>query len=75
MKINPYNSQFTIINGYDGNIMINTTNSILDFGNYTMQYENGMYILNVDKIIYQIYIAVIIIGVISFFSYQWFRLC
>ncbi|XP_032678684.1 uncharacterized protein LOC116847626 [Odontomachus brunneus] len=39
MKINPYDSQFTIMNAYDGSIMINTTNTILDFGNYT-QYEN-----------------------------------
>ncbi|KAL6254281.1 hypothetical protein P5V15_014896 [Pogonomyrmex californicus] len=31
IKINRYNSQFTIINGYDGSIMINTTNSILHF--------------------------------------------
>lgn len=34
LKINRHNSQFTIINGHDGGIMINTTNSILDFDYY-----------------------------------------
>ncbi|XP_071627923.1 uncharacterized protein [Temnothorax longispinosus] len=41
IKINPYNSQFTVINGRDGGIMINTTNSILDIGYYnTTHYTN-----------------------------------
>ncbi|KAL0102783.1 hypothetical protein PUN28_018225 [Cardiocondyla obscurior] len=34
ISINRYNSQYTIINGYNGNLMINTTNSILNFGHY-----------------------------------------
>lgn len=46
MEINRYNSQYTIINGYDSSIIINTTNSILDFGYYNItNYRNGMYIL------------------------------
>jgi len=44
IKINPYNSQFTIINGHDGNIIINTTNSILDFYYFNItNYRNGMF--------------------------------
>ncbi|XP_011864273.1 PREDICTED: uncharacterized protein LOC105560092 [Vollenhovia emeryi] len=34
IKINQYNSQFKIINGRDGSIVLNTTDSILDFGYY-----------------------------------------
>lgn len=45
MEINRYNSQYTIINGHDSSIIINTTNSILDFGYYNItNYKNGMYI-------------------------------
>lgn len=52
MKINQYNSQFTIINGNDGNIMMNTTDSILEFGYYNkINYTSGMYISNMCKII------------------------
>lgn len=55
IKINQYASQFTIINGYDGSVMINTTDSILNFGYYnTINYTNGMfahYILNICQII------------------------
>ncbi|XP_070159046.1 uncharacterized protein [Polyergus mexicanus] len=41
MEINRYNSQYTIINGHDSNIIINTTNSILDFGYYNItNYKN-----------------------------------
>ncbi|XP_025158841.1 uncharacterized protein LOC105184757 isoform X2 [Harpegnathos saltator] len=41
MKINQYNSQFTIINGNNGNIMMNITNNILDFSYYNItNYEN-----------------------------------
>ncbi|XP_014480886.1 PREDICTED: uncharacterized protein LOC106747658 [Dinoponera quadriceps] len=41
MKINPYNSQFTIINARDGSIMMNTTDDILDFANYNKtNYKN-----------------------------------
>lgn len=48
MKINKYNSQFTIISAHDGIIMINTTNNILDFGYYNVtHYRNSMYILDV----------------------------
>ncbi|XP_072752616.1 uncharacterized protein [Anoplolepis gracilipes] len=36
IEINRYNSQFTIINGYDSSIIINTTNSILNFGYYNI---------------------------------------
>ncbi|XP_011055834.1 PREDICTED: uncharacterized protein LOC105146903 [Acromyrmex echinatior] len=47
IDINQYNSQFTIINGHDGSIILNTTNSILDFGlyninNYTNNVTNGI---------------------------------
>lgn len=46
IEINQYNSQFTIINGYDSSIIINTTNNILDFGYYNItNYRNGTYIL------------------------------
>ncbi|XP_025994720.2 uncharacterized protein LOC105203338 [Solenopsis invicta] len=41
IKISRYNSQFTIMNGHDGSIMLNTTDSILDFGYYNMtNYES-----------------------------------
>ncbi|KAM0732480.1 N-acetylmuramoyl-L-alanine amidase [Formica fusca] len=41
MEINRYNSQYTIINGHDSSIIINTTNSILDFGYYNItNYKN-----------------------------------
>lgn len=36
IQISPYNSKFTIINGYDGNVTLNTTNSILDYGYYNL---------------------------------------
>ncbi|GAB1864343.1 N-acetylmuramoyl-L-alanine amidase [Camponotus japonicus] len=41
IEINQYNSQFTIINGHDSSIIINTTNNILDFGYYNItNYRN-----------------------------------
>lgn len=55
MEINRYNSQYTIINGYDSSIIINTTNSILDFGYYNItNYRNGMYILIMVLNVYEI---------------------
>nr|XP_012215807.1 PREDICTED: uncharacterized protein LOC105668157 [Linepithema humile] len=42
VKISRYNSQVTIMNGLDGNIIINTTSSILDFYYYNAtRYSNG----------------------------------
>jgi len=44
IKINRHNSQFTIINGHDGNIMLNTTDSILDFYYFNItNYTNGTF--------------------------------
>ncbi|XP_018398035.1 PREDICTED: uncharacterized protein LOC108776035 [Cyphomyrmex costatus] len=43
IDVNQYNSQYTIINGCDGSIMLNTTNSILDFGLYNItNYTNNV---------------------------------
>lgn len=50
IKINRYNSQFTIMNGHDGSIMLNTTNSILTFGYYNItHYKNGMFTYSMLK--------------------------
>lgn len=44
IDINQYNSNFTLINGQDGTLMINSTFNILDFYAYNLsRYENGMY--------------------------------
>lgn len=45
MDINPYNSQFTIINGHNGSNIINATSNILEYGYYNItNYTTGMYI-------------------------------
>lgn len=45
IKINRYDSQFTVINARDGSIMMNTTSSILEFFYYNVtRYMNGMFI-------------------------------
>lgn len=65
IKINRYNSQFKIINGYDGSIMINTTNSILDFGYYNKtRYMNGMFAY------YMLIYARQIISIMSYYEIQ-----
>ncbi|XP_012535365.2 uncharacterized protein LOC105836104 [Monomorium pharaonis] len=57
IKINPYNSQFTIMNGGDGSIMLNTTNSILDFGYFNMtNYTNGISGFDLPKSLEQLHI-------------------
>jgi hypothetical protein len=56
MKINRYSSQYTIINGHDGSIMINATNNITDFNYYNAtNYRNGMSIA-LRQIILYVYI-------------------
>ena len=44
IDINQFNSNFTLINGQDGTLMIDSTSSILDFYAYnSSHYENGAY--------------------------------
>ncbi|XP_050446645.1 uncharacterized protein LOC126849116 [Cataglyphis hispanica] len=51
MEINRYNSQYTIFNGYDSSIIINTTNSILDFDYYNItNYRNVSSGFNLAKL-------------------------
>ncbi|EZA47608.1 hypothetical protein DMN91_012408 [Ooceraea biroi] len=41
LKVNRFTSQYTIINGHDGSIMMNTTSNILNFGHYNItNYRN-----------------------------------
>ncbi|KAL2728504.1 N-acetylmuramoyl-L-alanine amidase [Vespula squamosa] len=42
IDINEFNSNFTIINGYDGNIMINNTNTILNFYSFNSSHYNNI---------------------------------
>nr|XP_050854964.1 uncharacterized protein LOC127065938 [Vespula vulgaris]XP_050854965.1 uncharacterized protein LOC127065938 [Vespula vulgaris] len=50
IDINQYNSNFTILNGYDGNIMINNTNTILNFYSFnSSHYTNITRGLNLSK--------------------------
>ncbi|XP_046823998.1 uncharacterized protein LOC124426394 [Vespa crabro] len=50
IDINQYNSNFTILNGYDGNTMINSTNTILNFYSFnSSHYTNVTRGLNLSK--------------------------
>ncbi|XP_015183759.1 PREDICTED: uncharacterized protein LOC107070249 [Polistes dominula] len=50
MEINQFNSNFTIINGYDGNVMINSTDTILNFNSFnSSNYSNVKKGLNLPK--------------------------
>lgn len=50
MEINQFNSNFTILNGYDGNTMINSTNTILNFTSFnSSNYSNVHKGLNLSK--------------------------
>ncbi|KAI4497475.1 hypothetical protein M0802_007486 [Mischocyttarus mexicanus] len=42
MEINRFNSNFTILNGYDGNTMINSTDTILNFHSFNSSHYNNV---------------------------------
>ncbi|XP_017878386.1 uncharacterized protein LOC108623985 [Ceratina calcarata] len=42
VEVNPYNTNFTLINGHDGTIMIHSTSSILDFYSYNSSFYQNL---------------------------------